>query len=111
MCLCLIHDIVDWADEEGARYGYSCLGSSAASGSVNISEFTNRVDNEGIPFKMAISKHGLNIDTFTDAHKTFQVCGLSTKVYIITFNTSCTINSSNIFIALFKYWTLFNMKF
>ena len=64
--------IVDWADEEGARYGYSCLGSSAASGSVNISEFTNRVDNEGIPFKMAISKHGLNIDTFTDAHKTFQ---------------------------------------
>lgn len=64
--------LVDWSDEEGARYGYSCLGSSAASGSIDIKEFIDRKDAEGIDFQSAIQDYGIDIDTFAEANQTFK---------------------------------------
>src|SRR6266478_114958 len=40
--------LVDWADEEGARFGRSLFGSSAASGTMNPDDLRNLVDKDGI---------------------------------------------------------------
>lgn len=64
--------VVDWADEEGARYGYSCLGSSAASGTLNIAEFKNRVDSSGTLFEEAIAQYGVSLDGLSLASKAFK---------------------------------------
>ena len=40
--------VVDWADEEGARFGRSLLGSSAASGSLKVSEVEHLADKTGV---------------------------------------------------------------
>ena len=40
--------VVDWADEEGARFGRSLLGSSAASGSLKVTEVESLADKTGV---------------------------------------------------------------
>ena len=40
--------LVDWADEEGARFGRSLLGSSAAAGSLQVSEVEGLADKTGV---------------------------------------------------------------
>src|ERR1700752_1280990 len=40
--------VVDWADEEGARFGRSLLGSSAAAGSLKVSEVEHLADKTGV---------------------------------------------------------------
>jgi hydantoinase/carbamoylase family amidase len=40
--------LVNWADEEGARFGKSLFGSSACSGNLNIDEARNLIDRDGI---------------------------------------------------------------
>ncbi len=40
--------VVDWADEEGARFGRSLLGSSAASGSLRVADVEHLVDKTGV---------------------------------------------------------------
>src|SRR3954471_10126666 len=40
--------LVDWADEEGARFGKSLFGSSAVSGNLDIDEARGLVDKQGI---------------------------------------------------------------
>ena len=39
--------LVDWADEEGARFGRSLLGSSAAAGSLNVNDVRALTDRHG----------------------------------------------------------------
>lgn len=60
--------LVDWADEEGARFGRSLLGSSAAAGSVrDQAELKRLVDRNGIPLPEALAAFGVDIDTMSDA--------------------------------------------
>ena len=40
--------VVDWADEEGARFGKSLFGSSACSGNLDMDEARGLVDKDGI---------------------------------------------------------------
>ncbi len=61
--------VVDWADEEGARYGYSCLGSSAASGSLRIEELMGRADSNGVAFAKAVSTYQVMPDKMLQAHQ------------------------------------------
>lgn len=63
--------VVDWADEEGARYGYSCLGSSAASGSLNVAELLGRVDLHGIAFEEAATEFQVIPERMLQAHQEF----------------------------------------
>src|SRR5205823_5132841 len=42
--------VVDWCDEEGARFGRSLFGSSACSGALDPSEVRNLTDRDGIKF-------------------------------------------------------------
>jgi N-carbamoyl-L-amino-acid hydrolase len=55
--------LVNWADEEGARFGRSLFGSSAAAGSMNDQdELRQRQDADGISLPGALSDHGVDLD-------------------------------------------------
>ena len=60
--------LVNWADEEGARFGRSLFGSSAAAGSMNdLEELRQRRDANGIALPDALSEHGVDLDRALDA--------------------------------------------
>ncbi len=61
--------LVDWADEEGARFGRSLFGSSAASGTMNPDELRHLKDRDGILLTDAIARYGLSLDTVLEAKK------------------------------------------
>ncbi|PJF25558.1 MAG: Zn-dependent hydrolase [Phototrophicales bacterium] len=61
--------VVDWADEEGARFGRSLLGSSAASGTLNPDEARHLKDKQGISLVDALACYGLSLDSMTQAHR------------------------------------------
>src|SRR5258708_1244413 len=61
--------LVDWADEEGARFGRSLLGSSAFAGTHSIEADRNRTDRDGVKLEEALRKCGVEIDKFSDAEK------------------------------------------
>jgi N-carbamoyl-L-amino-acid hydrolase len=60
--------LVNWADEEGARFGRSLFGSSAAAGSMaDQGELQARVDANGIALPDALREHGVDLDRALDA--------------------------------------------
>jgi beta-ureidopropionase / N-carbamoyl-L-amino-acid hydrolase len=59
--------LVDWADEEGARFGRSLLGSSAFAGTSSIEADRVRTDKDGIRLDDAVGRCGFPIDRFPDA--------------------------------------------
>src|SRR6266508_3522551 len=60
--------LVNWADEEGARFGRSLVGSSAAAGSMaDQDELRAKVDANGIALPDALSEHGVDLDRALDA--------------------------------------------
>ena len=61
--------LVDWADEEGARFGRSLFGSSAASNTMNPDELRGLKDKDGISLVDALAKFNVNLDTAKQAHK------------------------------------------
>src|SRR5437763_11750481 len=55
--------LVNWADEEGARFGRSLFGSSAAAGSMaDQDELRAKVDAAGVALPDALSAHGVDLD-------------------------------------------------
>lgn len=54
--------LVDWADEEGARFGRSLFGSSAFSGSLDPAELGGLADADGVPIGDALAEHGVEVD-------------------------------------------------
>ena len=60
--------IVDWADEEGARFGRSLLGSSAASGSLQIDHVRALTDRDGTKLVDALAENGVALERMPDAH-------------------------------------------
>ena len=60
--------LVNWADEEGARFGRSLFGSSAAAGSMtDQDELRRRHDAEGVALPDALAEHGVDLDRATEA--------------------------------------------
>lgn len=60
--------LVNWADEEGARFGRSLFGSSAASGTmVDQDELRALRDRDGIALPDALREHGVELDTALEA--------------------------------------------
>src|SRR6202795_4084801 len=59
--------LVDFADEEGARFGRSLLGSSAFAGTHSIEADRVRTDKDGIRLEEALARCGVAIDRFPDA--------------------------------------------
>ncbi len=61
--------LVDWADEEGARFGRSLLGSSAFAGTHSIEADRVRTDRDGVKMEDALRRCGVEIAKFPDAEK------------------------------------------
>ncbi len=61
--------VADWADEEGARFGRSLLGSSAFAGTHSIAADRGRADKNGIRLEDALRRCGVEIDRFPEAEK------------------------------------------
>ncbi|MGB2666850.1 MAG: Zn-dependent hydrolase [Candidatus Acidiferrum sp.] len=61
--------VVDWADEEGARFGRSLLGSSAFAGMHSIEADRGRTDRDGVKLEDALQRCGVEIAKFPDATK------------------------------------------
>jgi N-carbamoyl-L-amino-acid hydrolase len=59
--------VVDWADEEGARFGRSLLGSSAFAGTHSIAADRVRTDRDGIRLEDALRRCGVEISRFAGA--------------------------------------------
>ena len=60
--------LVNWADEEGARFGRSLFGSSAAAGSMSDQdELRRRKDAEGVSLPDAIARFNVDLDTALEA--------------------------------------------
>jgi N-carbamoyl-L-amino-acid hydrolase len=54
--------LVDWADEEGARFGKSLFGSSACSGHLDMDEARELRDKQGITLPAALEQHGIDFE-------------------------------------------------
>jgi N-carbamoyl-L-amino-acid hydrolase len=59
--------LVDWADEEGARFGRSLLGSSAFAGTHSIAADRGRADRDGVKMEDALRRCGVEMDRFPEA--------------------------------------------
>jgi allantoate deiminase len=72
--------VVDWADEEGARFGRSLLGSSAASGSLKVSEVEHLVDKGGTRLVDALRENGVELTRMHEAQKFLKA--IDAKAYL-----------------------------
>ena len=60
--------LVNWADEEGARFGRSLFGSSAAAGSMrDQDELRSRLDADGGALPEVLAGHGVELERATEA--------------------------------------------
>ena len=75
--------LVSWADEEGARFGRSLFGSSAAAGSMaDQDELRERKDAEGTSLPDAIGAHGVDLDRATDARSQLENAAAYLELHI-----------------------------
>jgi N-carbamoyl-L-amino-acid hydrolase len=61
--------LVDWADEEGARFGKSLFGSSACSGNLDMDEARALKDKDGITLPAALKEHGIDFEKVKDSRR------------------------------------------
>ena len=59
--------VVDWADEEGARFGKSLFGSSACSGKLDMTEARGLKDKQGIALPDALKAVGIDFEKVKDS--------------------------------------------
>src|SRR5438445_1693642 len=75
--------LVNWADEEGARFGRSLFGSSAAAGSMaDQAELKERTDANGIRLEDAVREHGVDLDRALDARAQLAGAGAYLELHI-----------------------------
>jgi hydantoinase/carbamoylase family amidase len=75
--------LVNWADEEGARFGRSLFGSSAAAGSMaDQDELRSRKDADGIALPDALSEHGVQLDSALDARSELEGAAAYLELHI-----------------------------
>jgi hydantoinase/carbamoylase family amidase len=60
--------LVDWADEEGARFGKSLFGSSACAGNLDMEEARGLKDKDGIGLPAALKEHGIDLERVTESN-------------------------------------------
>jgi N-carbamoyl-L-amino-acid hydrolase len=75
--------LVNWADEEGARFGRSLFGSSAAAGSMaDQEELRARKDADGVALADALSEHGVELDSALDARSELEDAAAYLELHI-----------------------------
>jgi hydantoinase/carbamoylase family amidase len=61
--------LVDWADEEGARFGKSLFGSSACSGHLDMAEARALKDKNGVGLPAALAENGIEFEHVMECRK------------------------------------------
>jgi N-carbamoyl-L-amino-acid hydrolase len=75
--------LVSWADEEGARFGRSLFGSSAAAGSMaDHNELRQRKDAEGRTLPDVIGEHGIDLDQALEASRQLENAAAYLELHI-----------------------------
>ena len=75
--------LVNWADEEGARFGRSLFGSSAASGTMDDQdEIRERTDADGVRWEDALAAHGVDLDRALEARRQLENAGAYLELHI-----------------------------
>ena len=72
--------VVDWADEEGARFGRSLLGSAAASGSLSVDEVEHLQDKTGMRLVDALRENGVELSHMHESQK--YLTAINAKAYL-----------------------------
>src|SRR5262245_24478817 len=72
--------LVDWADEEGARFGRSLLGSSAAAGSLSIDAVRDLKDRQGVTLADALAENGIALERMAGARQ--QLAAIDAQAYL-----------------------------
>lgn len=64
--------LVDWADEEGARFGRSLTGSAASAGTLDArKELAHLIDRQGVKLPDALAENGVSLDSMGTARAYF----------------------------------------
>jgi allantoate deiminase len=74
--------LVDWADEEGARFGRSLLGSSATAGVLDHEEVRGLKDKDGVALPDALREHGVDLDRMNESHKQLENAAAYLELHI-----------------------------
>jgi hydantoinase/carbamoylase family amidase len=75
--------LVNWADEEGARFGRSLLGSSAAAGSMDDQdELRGRRDADGVALPDALAAHGVDLDRAVESRRQLESAAAYLELHI-----------------------------
>jgi hydantoinase/carbamoylase family amidase len=75
--------LVNWADEEGARFGRSLFGSSAAAGSMSDQdELRERRDADGVALPDALAEHGVDLDRAEEAQSQLENAAAYLELHI-----------------------------
>jgi hydantoinase/carbamoylase family amidase len=75
--------LVNWADEEGARFGRSLFGSSAAAGSMaDQNELRQLTDREGVALPEALAAYGVDLDSALDARSELESAAAYLELHI-----------------------------
>jgi N-carbamoyl-L-amino-acid hydrolase len=74
--------LVDWADEEGARFGRSLFGSSAAAGLLQTDELAHVTDADGVALPAALAAHGVSLEHAPRAQRRLRDVGGYVELHI-----------------------------
>jgi hydantoinase/carbamoylase family amidase len=75
--------LVNWADEEGARFGRSLFGSSAAAGSMDDQdELRGRRDADGVALPDALAAHGVDLDRAVESRRQLENAAAYLELHI-----------------------------
>lgn len=74
--------LVDWADEEGARFGMSLFGSSAFSGNLDLERCRTLKDRDGVTLEAALKEHGITLEDAPRAAARQKDCAAYLELHI-----------------------------
>jgi len=74
--------LVDWADEEGARFGKSLFGSSACSGNLDMNEARGLKDKDGVRLPDALKEVGIDLERVKDSGKELRSAAAYLELHI-----------------------------
>ena len=74
--------LVDWADEEGARFGMSLFGSAAFSGNLDMERSRTLTDRDGIRLEDALREHGIELEEAPKASSRQENAGAYLELHI-----------------------------
>ncbi|MFM8734827.1 MAG: Zn-dependent hydrolase [Pirellulales bacterium] len=88
--VCAAHDgrppvtirVVDWADEEGARFGRSLFGSSACAGSLDLAAARTLVDGQGVRLPDALREVGVDFEKVKESGRELATAAAYLELHI-----------------------------